>query len=67
MRLWLLKRTDQVGYDEYQGFVVRAETEEQARAVALEFDSVAEVCLMSCTPIEVEGEAEVILESYHAG
>jgi hypothetical protein len=32
MYLWLLERTDRVGWDEFASFVVAAEDEEKARA-----------------------------------
>jgi len=31
MKLWLVKRTGRIGYDEYDSMVVAAETEEEAR------------------------------------
>lgn len=34
MRLWLLERTDSIGYDEIAGFVIRAATEPYARTLA---------------------------------
>ena len=34
MKLFILNRTTNYGYDEFGGFVVRAETEEQARNFA---------------------------------
>jgi hypothetical protein len=34
MNLWLLQRTDEPGWDEYLGFVICAETEDDARAWA---------------------------------
>lgn len=37
MKLFLVKRTDYVGYDEYDAFVCAAESEEQARKM-LPFD-----------------------------
>lgn len=33
MKLWLVSRTDRVGYDEYDSMVVAAETEEEARKI----------------------------------
>ena len=32
-KLWLVSRTDVVGYDEYDSVVVAADTEEEARAI----------------------------------
>lgn len=34
MKLWLVQRTDPVGYSEFQGFVIRAETQMDARKMA---------------------------------
>lgn len=33
MKLWLVKRKDRVGYDEYDSMVVAAETEEDAKLI----------------------------------
>lgn len=33
MKLFLVKRTDDIGYDEYDAFVCAAESEEQARSM----------------------------------
>jgi len=34
MNLYLIKRTDEIDYDEYAGFVIAAEGEKQAREIA---------------------------------
>ncbi len=36
MKLWLVSRTDPIGYDEYDSMVVAAETEEEAQGVYFE-------------------------------
>jgi hypothetical protein len=62
MNLWLLSRTDQIGWDEYDSFVVRAENEQEARELASKkacgtgwpIDSV------TCTQVQTDGPPEVI-------
>tara|TARA_R110000765_G_scaffold256408_1_gene356855 strand:- start:63 stop:329 length:267 start_codon:yes stop_codon:yes gene_type:complete len=36
MNLFCIKRTDEIDYDEFAGFVIAAETEERAREIAAE-------------------------------
>ncbi len=64
--LWILKRTDIAGYDQYLGFVVRANTEEEARKIAKE-----QACGMwgpaTCEQLKENGESGVILEAFNAG
>jgi hypothetical protein len=71
MKLWLLLRTDRPGWDEYLGYVVRAETEELARTVAAR-NSGDEgrspwMTTATCKEIEAEGIPGIILDSFNAG
>lgn len=68
MKLWLLTRIDdsKIGYDEYLGFVVRAETEEEARKIS-RYAIDDEYAQWLCKEITVEGDPEVILDSFNAG
>ncbi len=73
MKLWVLGRLGEVGYDEYGGFVARATTEQEARTYASEQagDEGAETwldpVLSSCVILPVRGEAGIVMDSYHAG
>jgi hypothetical protein len=74
MKLWLVS-TDYCSYDEYDSFVIRAETELDARAIAdaqpdgsghkTGFWNNTEK--VTVTEITAEGEPEVILGSFNAG
>lgn len=66
MKLYLVRRTDRIDYDEYDAIVVRAENEDRAVAEA--------VCHVGMTRHNVEvtevtpdGDAAVILASFNAG
>lgn len=73
MRLWILSVRDVVGYDSYDAFVIRAETEDNARRMAasraadegeytwLESDN------SKCVSLSAEGEERIILGSFNAG
>ncbi len=75
MKLWLLMRTDRPGWDEFLGFVVRAEEEPEARRVASEFTYGDEGRRLWEDPSQVRceyigegpGVAGVVLESFQAG
>lgn len=75
MNLYVLRRIAEVNYDEYEGFVVRAVSEEHARALAAEGINWSKneraVWLFAdkstCELLTSEGADEVILESFHAG
>jgi hypothetical protein len=72
MKLWLVS-TEYYTYDEYSGFVIRAESELDARAIAnTQYDDHrkgfwSNVKKVTVTEITVEGESEVILASFNAG
>ena len=82
MKLYLLKRRGSIGYDEYASFVVRAESEDEARRIAADacgFSKYREIpdaedfkdaVYSTCKVLKsegVEGEAGVILGSFNAG
>lgn len=72
MKLWLLTRTGDIGWDEYNGKVVRAETEFQARDIANqrtgdEGKIWGHITLVKCEEIPIDGAAREILASFNAG
>jgi hypothetical protein len=75
MRLWLLVRLGDYRpcYDANNGFVIRAETAERARALAVceAADEGPEVwrnpTLSSCEPLEQDGVERVVLIDFNAG
>ena len=74
MKLWILSRTDRVGYDEYGAHAVLALTEETARKLAANCpgDEGPEVWLDStksvCELISLRGKVEeLLLSEYRAG
>ena len=73
MNIYLLERTGRVGYDEYDGFVIAADTETEARSLCDsgdEGDIWGNQLDVSCTLI---GEASenwergIVLGSFNAG
>lgn len=72
MNLYLLNRIGGCGYDEYYGFVVRAESAEMARYIASQAhgDEGTDVWLdpksSTCVGIQAYGETGVILSSYRS-
>lgn len=81
MRLWLLRREPappNTLYDAWYGFVVRAETEEAARAIAhkqahsmgytFADETVwSDPAKSTCRELTTDGPAEVILEDFASG
>ena len=74
MKLWLVERTDEWDYDQYSGFVIRADSEETARALANEkggwpgrYTSWTAPSNIRCVELTADGEAGIILHSFHAG
>jgi hypothetical protein len=78
MKLWILQplveseEPWEIWYDKAFGFVVRADNENHARALASQ-EAGAEgghawldEALSSCRPLESEGAAEVIMKDFHA-
>jgi hypothetical protein len=74
MKLWALERLDEdLFYDEYVSFMVRAESEYEARKfVANEFhDKIAKLWLdpkfSSCEEVSVEGIKEIVHSYFRHG
>lgn len=71
MKLWKLSRIGRVGYDEYAGFVVRAESADAAWHVVHERylgeDSVQDPADYTYTEVPLDGPPEIILEDFNAG
>lgn len=76
MKLYLLKRTDGTGYDEYYAYVIAAENETQAREIAAgnaadEGEAVwhsqldCSVTLLALN--STRREAGIVLDSFNAG
>jgi len=70
MKLWLLELIGYSSYDYALGFVIRAETEEDAREQAQEhagdegYKAWADKERSSCIELEAEGELGVILRDF---
>lgn len=72
MKLYLLRRHDEPGYDEYDSMVIRAESEERARKIA-------NICcmyegriwdnpeLVDCVELKASGEEGIIITNFVAG
>ncbi len=73
MKLWLLEQVQNPDWAEYEGFVVRAETEEGARALAAaeagdEGPSIWHDPRRShCDPLPVRGQCGVVLSAFKNG
>lgn len=73
MKLWLLQRTDTVGWDEADGFVVRAMTEDHARFLAAQEaggegeDTWRASLKSSCVELSAKGPPNIILRDFKAG
>ena len=73
MKLWLVKQSGRVGWDQTEGFVIRAKSEAAARKIASENAYGSEratwldAAYSSCVEVKPTGEAEIILEAYKAG
>lgn len=76
-RLWILRilnKADQEVYGTHQGFVVRSETEQQARHLAWIAEEEAaypgqsqkwlDAALTSCDELTAEGESEVVMVDF---
>lgn len=72
MKLYLLSRTDDIDYDQYDAILVRAKNEEEARKLAAEhaggtpWDGWTPENI-KCEIVSNKGVAEVIIGSYNAG
>jgi hypothetical protein len=73
MKLFMVKRTDEPGWDEYDGIVVRAESEARAIEMATGYDEhgIGYTGLaphnIEVTEIPIGGDEAVILSSFNAG
>ena len=74
MKIWKLTRTDSVGYDEYDSFIVRAKTEELARELiqkerfSVSWDEWSKnEKNITCEEVKKGGKEEIILGSFNAG
>ena len=73
MKIYLVERTDKIQYDEFDGFVIRAKSEENALSICQavtngpwnEGHFTKENT--NITEISIEGNSEIILCSYQAG
>jgi hypothetical protein len=73
MKLWLLKRIDGANFGEFEGFVIRANSEMEARQLANtcgehESFQAAETWLnpayTTCDELTTDGEAEIVLDAF---
>lgn len=73
MALWLIRRTDRVGYDAHDAVVVRAESEQKAREFAMRQDSLYHAGAFgtsersTCVRVSEDGPDEIVLDSFNAG
>lgn len=72
MKLWLLDRREECDWDEVACFVIRAETEEQARMMANEESSDegkiwAEPDKVKCSELLPEGDAGIVVRDFKPG
>lgn len=67
MKLWLLTRTDKIGYDEYVGFVIRASSHQQARKIAREYEDRFSSPKWKVTAVKVDGKPGCILAAFNTG
>lgn len=63
MALWKIERTDDIGWDEYIGYVVRAKTEEEARNLV----GWTNKSRADCSRLNPRGKAEILFDSFNAG
>ena len=73
MKLYLLTRLDEIDYDEYTGFVIAAETSDEAKGLAIEAEDNDEgeehewECVCISKTVEPDIKLGIILESFSAG
>lgn len=74
-KIWLLEREDDIGWDEFRGFVIAANTEGEARDIAAlnHADEVPETwqgqltCTVRCIADNTDEPNGIVLESFNAG
>jgi hypothetical protein len=73
MKLWLIEQSAQVDWDEAVGFVIRAESEVEARKMASKEagDEGAvtwlDIAHSNCVELNSKGEGAIILRAFKAG
>lgn len=80
MRIWVLERIEEADFDQFEGFVVKATSEDDARRCVAErirgdpnanFDDPGtwlDSSETSCLEVEDEGsESTIVLEAFHYG
>lgn len=67
MKLYLVRRTDAVDYDEYDEAVVRAKDTDQAAAVAARHLIGMTRYNTKVTEVTADGDEDIILGSFRAG
>ena len=67
MKLWLVKYVPQYDYDEYDSMVIRAASEDRARAIAVTLSLQGCINDWSAEEISGAGVEEVVCGSFHAG
>ena len=72
MNIYTLKRTDVIGWDEYEGFVVKADSEERALEIIKEetrrdFDFYKDKLKINLVGYTIDSEECILLESFNAG
>jgi hypothetical protein len=73
MKLWIIRRREYADWDEYEAFVISAETEERARLLAKEEALEAEKKIWldpeytTCHELTVDEPEGVVLADFHAG
>lgn len=70
--IYILERTDEIGWDEYTGKVVRAESEQEARDIANkktgdEGKIWTDTTKVTCEQVATDGASGAILEAFNAG
>jgi hypothetical protein len=70
--IYLLKRADEIGWDEYEGKIVRASSEQEARDIANqktgdEGQIWSNPERVTCEPCDAEGASGALLEAFRAG
>lgn len=71
MTLWHLERVGRIGWDEVEEFVIRADSEDEARALASaaagdEGKEIWRGSAVVCKEIEADGPKEIICRAYRS-
>lgn len=71
--IYHLTSSEHVSYDQYAGFVIRADSEQEARAIANVIKDDApdgrwlDPARSTCNIVSTDGESSIILASFRAG